>query len=151
MIRSTIFLLVLVFAFSCKSKNKDDVNPREQYVGTYDVAYTASTLVGTLPFNPNERGNGQVVVSAGNAADELKFDISFPAYTETIMAKLSGGTFVWEKQKDILKVGAGSYDADYSASGEFRGANLIINARAETTTPDGTKIVKTSTFNGIKK
>jgi hypothetical protein len=151
MIRSTIALLFLVFVFSCKSKDKDNVNPREQFIGTYDVAYTASTQIGTLPFNPNETGNGQIVISAGNAADELKFDISFPAYTETIMGKLSGSTVVWEKQKDVLKIGSGSYDADYTASGEFRGANLNINARAETTTPDGTKIVKTSVFNGIKK
>lgn len=147
-----LFFFLLVFALGCKVRGGgDDVDVRDQYIGEYDVAYTATTMIGTFPYNPGENGQGKITIQKGDIINDLKLTISFPAYNETVLARLDGARFTLQKQKENLLINNRSYEADYAGSGEFKGANLTINAISKLTTPDGTKIVKNGVFNGVKK
>ncbi|WP_266366404.1 hypothetical protein [Tellurirhabdus rosea] len=149
-------LLFLLFLFlvniqACKDKNSEAVDPRNQYIGNYDVAYTSSTTLNDFPFVPKETASGTIVITKGAAADELKLAIAFKNYNEEVGAKLQGNKFTVLKQKEKVYINEyNTFEADYAGSGEFSGANLNITAIAQTTA-NGGKVVKNMVFNGIKK
>jgi len=147
--RIVLFFLVLFGVMACKT-SKDDIDPRAPYIGQYDVDYTAVTKIGSFTYG-TDTGKGKITISQGAQADELIFDIVFPAYNEKVTGFLNGKEFRLNKVKEPLVIGARTYsDADYAARGEFTSGGFTMLAVTQTV-QDNTTLMKTGTFTAVRK
>ncbi|GAB3937870.1 hypothetical protein [Larkinella terrae] len=144
------FVLVLGFS-SCKKggSGAEDVDPREQYVGIYDIDYSSKTIIGSIDFN-EDSGKGTVTVSKGDAANEIKLAIAFPGVSSTEVAKLSGTKFTLNRTRDQLALGNKSYDAEFTGSGLFEGKNMTITSVTKMN-QNGTVVQWTRAYKGSKR
>ena len=145
---------------SCKKKGGSDadIDPREQYVGTYaggDRGYQSVIAIGALQFNP-EFGPTTITVSKSSNPKEIYIESASQALKVT--AELTGENFtvIDKNSNQIFVPPNNNYTGSYKATGVFgkdqTSGNLAIVLTATTETlKDGTAIRKVETYNGTKK
>ncbi|WP_338870046.1 hypothetical protein WBJ53_21725 [Spirosoma sp. SC4-14] len=141
-----------------KSGSGSDVDPRDQYVGTYDggaQGYQSVISLGSIALNP-EYGATTIVVTKGANANEIYIEASEQSYKVT--AELSGSSFtvIDKTSGQIFIPPSNTYTGDYKATGVF-GVDqattkkaIAITATTETL-KDGTSVKKTETYTGTLK
>ncbi|WP_128543634.1 hypothetical protein [Larkinella soli] len=145
------FLLLLLIVTSCKKGGSDieNVDPRDQYLGVYDVDYSSRTVVGTINTN-GDSGKGTITISKGNAADELQLAVVFPDYNGTELAKLNGSKFTMGRTRQQIKIYNATYDGEYNGTGSFDGKNLTITAVVKSN-QNGTPIEWIQNWKGLRR
>ncbi|MFD1141068.1 hypothetical protein ACFQ4C_08105 [Larkinella insperata] len=147
-----LFILVLSIA-SCKKggSSGEDVDPREQYIGVYDIDYTSRTSV--TPGFPNyseDSGKGTITLAKGEAANEMKLTTEFPGLTTTDVVKLNGAQFTVNRTRNNLSFGNKIYDGEYTGTGLFEGKNLTLTALTKVN-QNGTLVEWTQSYKGAKR
>lgn len=150
--RVSLLFLVLLIGFGCTRKGPgDEVDPRDQYVGIYDVVFSSSTTIGPFP-GGEDKGTGTITVSKGDASNELRMQITFPPIDENNVATMSGTKFTLSKSRETLIIGGKSYDAEYAASGQFSDNGQDITITSITKVQEGgVTATRTGTFSGPKR
>ncbi|GAB3901447.1 hypothetical protein GCM10028803_26160 [Larkinella knui] len=146
-----LFILVLSIA-SCKKGDSEaeNVDPREQYIGIYDIDYTSKTLIGTIDFN-EDSGKGLITFSKGDAANELKMTTEFPGLSSvTDVVKLDGTKFSINRTRDQMRLGNKQYDAEFLGSGLFEGKVVTVTS-VTTVNQSGTVAKWTRSYKGSKR
>ena len=141
-----------------KSSSGSDVDPRDQYVGTYeggDKGYQSVITLGTLALNP-EYGASTIVVTKGSNAKEIYIESSKQSYKVT--AELSGESFtvIDKTTGQIFVPPSNNYNGAYKATGVFgkdqaSGKLAIVVTATTETLKDGTAVRKVETYNGVQK
>ena len=155
---SFLVLLIGSLTTACKkSGGTDDVDPRDQYVGTYvgsDKAYQSVITVGTIPFNP-EYGTTNLTVSKGSNPKEIYIEDS--KLSLKVTAELDGVNFtVTDKNSgQIFVPPSNTYTGPYTATGvlgkeQASGKNVIVLTAVTEALKNGTTIRKVETFNGTR-
>lgn len=132
-----------------------DVDPRDQYVGVYDGGYTSTTYINnTLPASNPEAGKVQVTVSKAQAANQLYVELLFNGSAkQTLTAEFTDAAFtIIDKQSEPLVFGGKTYDAKYTAQGQFvvKDKAFTLNTIAETLQL-GVTLTKRGDITGVKK
>lgn len=147
----TLFILVLSIS-ACKKGGSDleNVDPREQYYGAYDVDYSSKTLVGAIDLN-EDSGKGVLTFSKGEAANELKMTIEFTGFsTSTDVVKLDGTKFTVNRTRDQMTLGNKQYDAEFLSTGLFEG-KLVTLTSVNTVNQNGTVVKWTRSYKGMRR
>ncbi|QIP16090.1 hypothetical protein G8759_27370 [Spirosoma aureum] len=162
--RSLRTMLVAVTIIGCfttackKSSSGSDVDPRDQYVGTYDggdKGYQSIITVGAVTFNP-EYGTASIVVTKGSNPKELYIESGQQSYKVT--AELDGANFtvIDKSSSQIFIPPSNTYTGTYKATGVFgvdqaSGKNAIAITATTETLKDGSSIRKTEIYTGSRK
>jgi len=154
-VRPLLFaLLALVtLATGCRtSGSADDVDPRDQYIGTYNGGYQASTLINSSLESSREAGTISAVITKSQVANQLYLDITYnSAVKQTLTAELNGSNFtIIDKQTESISFDNKTYTADYKASGQFVTNDFALNTTAETL-QSGVTISRRLSITGTKK
>ncbi len=163
-LRTLLIALLVVGSLTtaCKTSGSgSDVDPRDQYVGTYeggDGSYNSAISFASLP--PfEEKGKSTITITKSINPKEIYLDISNRPLKVT--AELNGTKFtVVDRTSDQINVVFNGqqyvYDGNYTATGAFdvdqaSGKNLVaINAVTETLQL-GTTIRRVETIVAIRK
>jgi hypothetical protein len=114
--------------------SESDVDPREQYLGTYTGGAQITTNVGGFEYTPE---SATVVVTVTKAANdnEVYLDKNYNngAYTERVTAQLSGTTFkIIDKTRGIVRVNAiTQVEGDYSSQGVLQNNTIAMTSVTE--------------------
>lgn len=145
LISLSVLLLSIVFN-SCKKS--DDVDPREQYLGTYSV--TANSLAGTtnqpvaaisnltndvLEVTRSDADNGLSFTLAGKRFSLVSLDGSYFFFTMSEKAKASNGSEYW---------------VNYDGTGAFSGKDVSMNLAVDYTV-SGVNVKSIIAIKGKKK
>lgn len=158
-VRSTLLAVVLLISVTTACKKSGiggaDVDPRDQYVGTYDGGYTSTTLINnSLPVGEPEAGTAQITVSKAQTANQVYVELVFNgAAKQSVTAELTDATFtVIDKQSEPLVFGGQTYNARYTAQGQFvvKDKAFTMNTVAETL-QKGVTLTKRGDITGAKK
>lgn len=154
------FTVIGLLTTACKKSGSggSDVDPRDQYVGTYDGGdrgYQSVITLGTLPLNP-EYGATSIVVTKGANPNELYIEAGQQSYKVT--AELSGSTFtvIDKTSGQIFIPPSNTYTGAYKANGIFdvdpsTGKKTMVITATTETLKDGTSVKRVETFVGTKK
>lgn len=147
-------LFISLFTTACKQSDGggDNVDPRDQYVGTFDGGYTSIIRIGTRDLDP-ESGSAAVTISKGNTAKEIYIDILYnDRVKERLTAELEGDRFrVIDKTKDQIVVNSTSIDTEFSADGQFPDAKTFTMATTSQAVSGGTNFSKIGSITGTRK
>lgn len=151
----TLLILGSLTTACKKSGGADAVDPRDQYVGVYDGNYTSTTYINnTLPAADPEAGKVQITVSKAQAANQVYLELLFNSTTkQTVTAELVDATYtIIDKQSEPLVFGGKTYDAAYTAQGQFsvQDKSISLNTKAETLQL-GVTLTKRGDITGFKK
>ncbi|GAB3324773.1 hypothetical protein GCM10027299_22210 [Larkinella ripae] len=147
----TLFILVLSIS-ACKKggSSAEEVDPREQYVGTYDIDYSSTTVIlPSIKFN-EETNKGTIAFTKGEGANEMSMVISFPNFSATEIVKLSGTQFTMNRTRDKMPFGNKIYDAEFTGSGTFEGRNLTLTSITKLN-EGGTVVQWNRAYKGLKR
>lgn len=151
------FALIGSLTTACKKSGLGgaDVDPRDQYVGTYDGGYTSTTLINnSLPASDPEAGKVQITVAKAQTANQVYMELVFNGTAkQALTAELTDATFtVIDKQSEPLVFGGKTYDAKYTAQGQFvvKDKAFTLNTVAETLQL-GVTLTKRGDITGTKK
>ncbi|GAB3271734.1 hypothetical protein GCM10027347_43180 [Larkinella harenae] len=125
----TLFILVLSIS-ACKKggSGSEDVDPREQYLGTYDVDYTTTTALAGFPEYGEGSGKASLTFAKGDATNELRMTIEFPGFSaKTEMVKLNGTQFTMNKTRNTMIINGKSYEGEFTGTGLFEGRNVTVS------------------------
>ncbi|GAB3711370.1 hypothetical protein GCM10027592_48860 [Spirosoma flavus] len=152
------FLAVLITSFfvsGCKKNGGSgtDVDPRDQYVGTYDGGYQSSIKLATLEFPP-ETGTTSIVITKGANAKEIYIEVKLNRPFK-VTAELEGNGFkVIDRSRDQITVNvngkATNFEGDFSATGVFDKNQIAITTTTETV-QTGSTISRIEAITGTKK
>ncbi|MFC5408181.1 hypothetical protein ACFPMF_02580 [Larkinella bovis] len=149
----TLFILLLSVS-ACKKGGSaaEDVDPREQYLGTYDIDYTSKTSVTPgWPTYSEDSGKGSLTFAKGDAANELRMTVEFPGFsTETDIVKLSGSQFTMSKNRGSILFGNKKYDGEFVGTGLFEGKNVTLTTVTKVS-QDGSLLQWTQSYKGLKR
>lgn len=128
--------------FSCTKKA--EIDPREQYLGTYPV--TAISILKNLNTGQTSNGtsNYSVQVNKGSAADELTFDDG-----DRFTVKLSGSSFTIVQYNTAVPIGGTNYSFTVNGSGSFNSKNLSY-IETQKTSIQGVSLQITNSISGNK-
>ena len=134
-----VVALLVSITTACKKSGAGgaDVDPRDQYVGVYDGNYTSTTLINnSLPVGDPEAGKVQITVTKAQPANQLYIELLFNGSSkQMVTAELVGATYtVIDKQSEPLVFGGKTYNAKYTAQGQFvvNDKKFTLNTVAET-------------------
>lgn len=161
-IRNLLIALLVVGSFTTACKKSggsgSDVDPRDQYVGTYDGGdrgYQSVITLGTLALNP-EYGATTVVVTKSANPNEIY--IEAPSQSLKVTAELTGSTFtvIDKTSGQIFVPPTNTYTGAYKATGVFgkdqaSGKNAFVLTATTELLKDGTTIKRVETYNGTLK
>ena len=150
--KPTILLsfLLLFGLTACKKDNSDpDVDPRQQYLGTFAINYSSTTTVGGQP-NGSDSGQGSITFSPGSATDELQMVINFPNYADSVVAKINDSQFTLERTRNKVQYLGQTYDGEYIGTGSISGQTLMVNATTRANA-NGSDIIWTQLYKGTKQ
>jgi len=127
-------LVVSTLTTSCKKSggSDPDIDPREQYVGTYDGDYRITIYIGSDGLTPDV-GKINVAVTKASNPKEMYFDMSYDGNVkERVTAELNGDTFtiIDKKTDQITLTPTNRVNSDYAATGSFTSTQLLLNASA---------------------
>lgn len=155
-VRKALLALALLVSVTTACKKSGlggaDVDPRDQYVGTYEGGYqAASTVNNALPYD-EEAGTMAVTVSKSQAANQLYIELVFNATTkQNLTAELVNNEFkVIDKQNEPIKFNGRNYDGQYSATGQFVEKAITINTVTETL-QSGVTLTRRGSISGTRK
>lgn len=150
-----VFCLLVGFT-SCKKSGGTDsvvpVDPRDRMLGIYDLGYQARTTVATLEGNP-EPGTAVLTVTKSTQANELILDFVYnTSAKEQLIAQLTGNKFtITNKKSETIYALNKSFDAPYTANGEFTTANEFTMVTVAETLQNGTTIKRVGSIAGTKR
>ncbi len=153
-----IALLLGVLASCKQSGGADDVliDPRDQYVGTYQGGYTGQTTSGPFPLSIF---SGPALITVEKAAAPKEVTLTFvynkgQAFenTEKLTAELTDRKFtIIDKRTEIVTVGPTTYELPYTATGEFTETSKIAMTTSAEIERGGTILKKVAGITGEKK
>ncbi|MFD2574202.1 hypothetical protein ACFSUS_26440 [Spirosoma soli] len=150
-------LVVGSLTTACKKSGgpDSDIDPRDQYVGVYDGSYTSTTYINnSLPASDPEPGIVQITVTKAQTAKQMYLELLFNNTTkQNLTAELTDSTFiVIDKKSEPLAFGGKTYDAQYTAQGQFvrKDNKITLNTTAETLQL-GVTLTKRGDITGTKK
>lgn len=157
-VRSFCFLLLAVCSFgllttSCKKSGgtDPDIDPREQYVGSYSGGFQIGINLAGIDLKP-ESGTAVVTISKAPNPKEIYVETTYNnALTEKLTAELTGSTFkVIDRTKDVITVNTTKYEGDYTSTGVFENNQVGITTVTEVRVPGGV-VRRTGSITGTKK
>ncbi|KAA9356791.1 hypothetical protein [Larkinella humicola] len=147
-----VFFILVVGISSCKKSDSEagNVDPREQYYGTYDIDYSSKTIIGSIDFN-EDSGKGVLTFSKGDASNELKMTTEFPGFSTAMdVVKLDGTKFTLNRTRDQMTLGNKQYDAEFLGTGLFEG-KLVTVTSVTTLNQNGTVAKWTRSYKGMRR
>ncbi|MGA0555085.1 hypothetical protein ACO2Q8_00415 [Larkinella sp. VNQ87] len=130
-IRLVFLLFIFVASVSAckKSGSGEDVDPREQYLGVYDIDYSSKTSVTPgWPTYSEDAGEGTITITKADGANEMSLLINFDNYSSTELVKLNGSEFTMNRTRDNLPFGNKVYDGEFTGTGRFEGNTITMNS-----------------------
>lgn len=158
-VRNALLAIAIISSLTTGCKKSGiggaDVDPRDQYVGVYSGGYTSTTYINNaLPATPPEAGTVQVTVTKAQTGNQVYIELLFNGSAkQTMTAELTDATFtVIDKQSEPLAFGGKTYDAKYTAQGQFvvNDKAFTLNTVAETLQL-GVTLTKRGDITGTKK
>ncbi|WP_345263590.1 hypothetical protein [Nibrella viscosa] len=148
----TLFFVLLLAVSACKLKNgREDVDPREQYVGTFAGGYQAVIRIGSSELDP-ESGNATITVAKGANPKEIALDLVMGQVTERLTAEVNGADFtIIDKKQDRFSINNTVIEGQYSATGKFVNANEIVIQTQAGAVRGGVQYVKSGSISGTRK
>ena len=159
-LRLSLLALLLIGSLTTackKSGGGNDVDPRDQYVGTYigsNRGYQSIITIGTVPFDP-EYGTTNLTVSKGSNPKEIYIEDS--KLSLKVTAELDGVNFtvIDKNSGQIFVPPSNTYTGPYTATGVFgkdqaSGKSAIAMTATTEALKNGTAIRKVETFNGTQ-
>ena len=146
-------LAIVSLTTSCKtSGSADEVDPRDQYVGTYDGGYQASTFVNNSRESNRESGTVSIAVTKTQVANQLYFNITFNGTTkQTLTAELNGNAFtIIDKQTESFIYDGPSVNGTYKAAGQFTDNVVALNTVVENL-DGGVTVTRRGAITGTRK
>ncbi|GAB3032890.1 hypothetical protein [Spirosoma pulveris] len=132
-----------------KSGGVDDVDPRDQYIGTYEGGYQSVIRFGGAELKP-ETGTTTVTVTKSSNAKEIYIDIKGNRPYQ-VTAELNGASFnVIDRTQDQIYVQGTTFTGNYSATGVFDKNQFAMSTTTETL-QGGTVISRAESIMGVKK
>jgi hypothetical protein len=135
--RNTFIALFVIgsLATGCKRLGSEsDVDPREQYLGTYSGGAQISTNVGGVEYTPESHTIVITVTKAANG-NEVYLDKNYDngGYTERVTAQLTGSTFkIIDKTRGIIRLNAiTQVEGDYSSQGVLENNQIAMTSVTE--------------------
>lgn len=146
--------LLVTLTTACKKSGLGgaDVDPRNQYVGTYEGGYQASTLINNSLESNRESGKITITVTKSETANQFYLDLLFNGVTnQKLTAELVGNAFtVIDKQSETLSFDGKNYTAKYTATGQFTDKVITLNTVTETL-QSGVTLSRRGDISGTKK
>lgn len=128
-------LLIGSLTTACKkSGGVDAVDPRNQYVGTYEGGYQSSKLVNNSLESSRETGTVKITVTKAQPENQLYLELLFNGTTkQNLTAELTEKSFiVIDKTTESLLFDGKIYpNAKYTATGQFVEKTIVINTTTE--------------------
>ena len=165
-VRNTLLAIALIGSLTTACKKSGigggDVDPRDQYVGTYEggeKGYQSTITFGTFP--TDETGPATIAVTKGANASEIYVDISSkPRMTAKLdEASLTNFSVIDKSSDQINLVINGkqyTFNSSYSATGVFgkdqaTGKQTVVINTTAGTVQSGTTVRRTETIVGTRK
>jgi hypothetical protein len=155
--RNALLAIVLVGSLTTACKKSGlggaDVDPRDQFVGTYDGGYQASTLVNNSLESSRESGKVTVTITKSEVAKQFYIDLLFNGTSsQKLTAEMTDNTFtVIDKQSETLVFDGKPYpNSKYTATGQFVEKDFLMNTVTETLA-SGVTISRRGSITGTKK
>jgi hypothetical protein len=155
--RNALLAIVLVASLTTACKKSGigggDVDPRDQYVGTYDGGYQASNLINNSLESSRESGKVTVAITKSEVPNQFYIDLTFNgAASQKLTAEMTNNTFtVIDKQSETLVFDGKSYaNAKYTATGQFVEKDFLMNTVTETL-QSGVTLSRRGSITGTKK
>ena len=155
-VRNALLAIVLIGSLTTACKKSGlggaDVDPRNQYVGTYEGGYQTATLVNNSLESNRESGKITITVTKSETANQFYLDLLFNGVTnQKLTAELVGNAFtVIDKQSETLSFDGKSYTAKYTATGQFTEKVITVNTVTETL-QSGVTLSRRGDISGTKK
>ncbi|GAB3543440.1 hypothetical protein [Spirosoma fluminis] len=156
-LRNLLVALLVVGSLTtaCKKSggSDPDVDPRDQYVGSYEGGYQATIRIADGDGLDPESGTAVITVSKSTVAKQLYLDILFNNTTkERLTAELTDGTSftIIDKTQDQISINNTKIDATYTATGAFDKTQVAISTAAQGLR-GGVKYAKYGSITGTKK
>ena len=159
-VRNALLAIALISTLTTACKKSGiggaDVDPRDQYVGTYEGGYQAAIQIADGDPLDSEVGTATVSITKSSSAREIYLDILFNKVNqERLTAELdaTGTKFtILDKKQDQIVLNNTKIDAQYSATGVFDVSKKEV---AITTTSEalrgGVRYVKRGAITGTMK
>ncbi|MFD2933108.1 hypothetical protein [Spirosoma flavum] len=161
--RTTFLALFVIGSLTTackKSGSASDVDPRDQYVGTYAGTSRRTLYVSADIFQGPIPGVSTTTVTKASNAHELYIENTVVynngftgGYTERVTATLTGVNFtVIDKASDQIELPSGKVDSDYTATGVFDASTkqLVYSATARALR-NGAQYSRTDEITSAKK
>ena len=156
-LRNAVLAIALISTVTtgCKKSGLGgaDVDPRDQYVGTYDGGYQASTLVNNSLESSRESGKITFSVTKSTVDKQLYIDLLYNGTTsQKVTAELTenNGFTVIDKQSDTIQFDGKTYPGKYTATGQFVAKVITMNTVTETL-QSGVTLSRRGSLSGTKK
>lgn len=153
----TVLLMALLAGFlttGCKKSAGSEVDPRDQYVGTYTGTYRITIYFSADIFSITP-GTASINVTKASSANEVYIETTYDGnYKEKVTADITDANFtVIDKTTDqIVFSSTNKVDTDYKATGSF---NVATKAMAYSATArglrNGAEYTKTYEITGTMK
>ncbi|WP_077133918.1 hypothetical protein [Spirosoma montaniterrae] len=153
--RGLLALLVVgTLTTACKkSGGSDDVDPRDQYVGTYEGGIASSLNVGGFE-GTSQTGTSTIIITKGSNPKEILIDTQMSLGRPTplkVTAELEGSTFrVIDRNKDQMNVLGVTVEGEFKATGVLEKNQVAITATTEGLRT-GAVVKRTEQISGTKK
>lgn len=121
-------LIALLFVSSCSKK--DDVDPRDQYVGTYKC--TQTMIIASIGYNETETFT-QVITKSTTNSNQILFH-NPEDYTDTWPANVNGNSYTYEEMKDVDDDGS---IFTQTGSGSINGNVITEQGTSKVSYPNG--------------
>ncbi len=159
--RNFFYCILLLGALmgSCKpgeNGTEVEIDPRDQYIGSYTGGYTGQTTSGPFPLNIFS-GPAVIEVTKAPAVKEMLITITYNKgiqfeNSEKLTAELVDNKFtIIDKTKEPVTVGPTTYELPYKATGEFTIKNEFVMVTSAEIVRDGTTLKKVASVTGAKK
>lgn len=155
--RNALLAIVLVGSLTTACKKSGlggaDVDPRDQFVGTYDGGYQASTLVNNSLESSRESGKVTITITKSEVAKQFYIDLLFNGTSsQKLTAEMTDNTFaIIDKQSETLVFDGKPYpNSKYTATGQFVEKDFLMNTVTETLA-SGVTISRRGSISGTKK
>lgn len=153
--RNALFLLLAIglLTTSCKKNGgTDNVDPRDQYIGTYVGGFQTSFTVGGVESAP-ESGTATITITKGSNPKEIYIETNVPRPTALkVTGQLddTGKAFtIIDRSQDQMAVLNKTFTGDFTATGVFDNNQIAISTTTETV--QGGRISRYESITGTKK
>ena len=151
--RNVLMVLLVMGSLitACKKSGGSDVDPRDQYVGTYEGQFRITINIGADALS-SEGGASTTTITKGANPKEIYLETVYNnSYTEKVTAELNSPNFtVIDKNSDQITLNNTKITSDYNATGVFEKNQFAYSASAKALR-NGTQYSKTYEITGTRK